>query len=115
MKVRKVLLQGCYYYLLFSTTAVVFLFVTTLNNVFNGHSEWQAPWFGEANQEVSLFWALLLVDQLAGLFTIVLLKRKHQEYPRWSFVLLFVMQFVLFVLPSLISLLLAIALSMRFV
>ena len=108
MTARKLFLPVAWYYLLLSTTAVIFLFGATLNSVFDGPTGWQAPWFNESNQVAALFWGIMLVDQLIGLFVVILLRRMAFGLSTGYFAFLYAVLFLFFIMPSLVSLLIAV-------
>jgi hypothetical protein len=101
MTARKLFLQAAWYYLLLSTIAAVFLFVTTLNSVFDGPAGWQAPWFNESNQVAALFWGIILIDQSIGLFVLILLRRMAVGLSTGYFAFLYTVLFIFFMAPSL--------------
>ncbi len=103
MNIRKVMVQCLYYCLLFSTTAVIFMFVTTLNSVLDSSNTPHGAWYGGGNGEVTSFWGLLLIDQVLGLLAVITFRRGYIDYSNLRYVLLFVLQVIIFVGPIIVS------------
>jgi hypothetical protein len=102
MKLRKILVNGFYWYLLLATTIVLFLFIAGFYYI-----DIDNPGSGLFHKFLNVilkFEALLLAYHLLGLFLIILFKRKETGWTRKKFILIAVTFFILFILPSMLVL-----------
>ena len=93
---RNALVKAMYYYFIVCLIAGLFMFISTFNNMVNSFHD-----FDENDRAASIFFGGFLAYLFAGLFAIIVFKRKQLSMSNARFVCWAVAFFMLFMMPSL--------------
>ena len=111
MRLRKILVQVFYGYLLLAVTVFFFLVISSFNNLFDGGASQHYLYTGmdKTDRVESMMYVGLLLFQLTGLLVVIVFKRKQPDMGNGLFILVSLSFFVIFILPTLLGLIMALS------
>jgi len=96
MRVRKILVQVFYYYMLLSVTVGVFIFGSVFTNQLNQFHNYEG-----INKDGLIFWGFILMYFVLGLYAIIVFRRRQEEINNRLFGFIMILLVGTFAIPFL--------------